>query len=74
MRIGKWIENEKSRRGIKEAAELDEFHVKIPGEKETMGIVRDKMPQVAASDYPEFFEYLKEHGAKLVKKKFQQKT
>ena len=64
-----WIENEKSRRGIKEEAELDEFHVKIPGEKETMGIVREKMPQVAASDYPEFFEYLKEHGAKLSKKK-----
>jgi predicted kinase len=69
-----WIANEKSRRGIKEAAELDEFHVKTPSEKETMGIVRNKMPQVAASDYPEFFEYLKENGAKLVKKKFQQKT
>jgi len=64
-----WIENEKSRRGIKEAIELDEFKMKIPGEKETMGIVRDKMPQVAEKDYPEFFKYLKENGAKLSKKK-----
>jgi predicted kinase len=64
-----WIENEKSRRGIKEAVELDEFKMKIPGEKETMGIVRDKMPQVAEKDYPEFFKYLKENGAKLSKKK-----
>lgn len=64
-----WIENEKSRRGIKEAVELDEFKMKIPGEKETMGIVRDKMPQVAEKDYPEFFKYLKDNGAKLTKKK-----
>jgi len=64
-----WIENEKSRRGIKEAVELDEFKMKIPSEKETMGIVRDKMPQVAEKDYPEFFKYLKENGAKLSKKK-----
>jgi len=64
-----WIENEKSRRGIKEAVELDEFKMKIPGEKETMGIVREKMPQVAEKDYPEFFKYLKENGAKLSKKK-----
>jgi len=64
-----WIANEKSRRGIKEAVELDEFKMKIPGEKETMGIVREKMPQVAEKDYPEFFKYLKENGAKLSKKK-----
>ena len=64
-----WIENEKSRRGIKVAVELDEFKMKIPGEKETMGIVRDKMPQVAEKDYPEFFKYLKDNGAKLTKKK-----
>ena len=64
-----WIENEKSRRGIKEAVELDEFKMKIPGEKETMGIVRDKMPQVAEKDYPEFFKYLKDNGAKVTKKK-----
>ena len=48
---------------------IDEFHVKVPSEKETMGIVRNKMPQIAASDYPEFFEYLREHGAKLSEKK-----
>ena len=68
-----WIENEKSRRGIKEAVELDEFKMKIPGEKETMGIVRDKMPQVAEKDYPEFFKYLKDNGAKLTKKKISAK-
>jgi len=68
-----WIENEKSRRGIKEAVELDEFKIKIPGEKETMGIVRDKMPQVAEKDYPEFFKYLKDNGAKLTKKKISAK-
>lgn len=64
-----WIANEKSRRGIKEAVELDEFKMKIPSEKETMGIVREKMPQVAEKDYPEFFKYLKDNGAKLTKKK-----
>ena len=47
--------------------DLDEFKIVKPDPKDTMGIKRNQMPQVATKDYPEFVEYLKDKGATFTK-------
>ena len=38
--------------------DLDEFKIVKPDPKDTMGVKRNQMPQVATKDYPEFVDYL----------------
>jgi len=46
---------------------LAEFKIVKPDTKDTMGIKRNQMPQVATKDYPEFLDYLKDNGATFTK-------
>ena len=46
---------------------LAEFKIVKPDTKDTMGIKRNQMPQVATKDYPEFLDYLKDNGAHFTK-------
>lgn len=46
---------------------LYELKIKKPDSNDTLGVTRDKMPQVAKDDYPEFFKYLKNNGASFEK-------
>lgn len=46
---------------------LNELKIEKPDSKDTKGIKRAEMPQVATKDYPEFIEYLKDNGAKFEK-------
>jgi len=46
-----------------------EFKMDIPKSKETLGITRDKMPQIASKDYDEFINYLKKNDVKMTKRK-----
>ena len=48
---------------------LNEFSIKRPPKKDTLGIPRSKMPQVASKDYPELMKYFKDNGATLKKEK-----
>jgi hypothetical protein len=47
---------------------IKELAVKKPSEKETLGITRDKMPQVDGKDYPELYQYFKDSGIDFKKK------
>lgn len=42
-----------------------ELRIEKPDEEDTFGIPRKQMPQIKEEDYPEFFEYLKEHGVSI---------
>ena len=42
---------------------LTEFKITKPDPKDTLGIKRNEMPQIATDDYPEFMDYLKDNGA-----------
>lgn len=44
---------------------LDEFKIEKPKPEDTMGITRDKMPQVKSTDYDEYKSYLKKNGVTL---------
>ena len=44
---------------------VKEFKIVKPDPKDTMGIKRTEMPQVATKDYPEFMDYLKDNGAEF---------
>ena len=46
---------------------IDELKIVKPDPKDTMGIKRNQMPQVATKDYPEFMDYLKDNGAEFKK-------
>ena len=46
---------------------LTELKIEKPDAKDTMGIKRNQMPQVATKDYPEFLDYLKDNGATFTK-------
>ncbi len=46
---------------------VKEFKIVKPDPKDTMGIKRTEMPQVATKDYPEFMDYLKDNGAEFRK-------
>ncbi len=46
---------------------LAELKIVEPDSKDTKGIKRSEMPQVAAKDYPEFIDYLKANGADFTK-------
>src|SRR5210317_1611960 len=46
---------------------VNELTIQKPDEKDTMGIKRAEMPQVATKDYPEFINYLKDNGAHFTK-------
>ena len=46
---------------------LKELKIVKPDPKDTMGIKRNEMPQVATKDYPEFMDYLKDNGAEFKK-------
>lgn len=54
--------------------ELQELKIVKPDPKDTLGISRDKMPQIAKDDYPKFFEYLKEKGATFTTQKVDPKS
>tara|TARA_B100000900_G_scaffold106039_1_gene88100 strand:+ start:720 stop:1715 length:996 start_codon:yes stop_codon:yes gene_type:complete len=45
----------------------NELKIVEPDTKDTKGIKRAEMPQVATKDYPEFIEYLKDNGADFTK-------
>jgi hypothetical protein len=45
-----------------------EFKMDIPKAKDTLGIPRDKMPQIASSDYDKFIGYLEKNGVKMTKR------
>jgi uncharacterized protein (DUF1015 family) len=45
-----------------------ELKVDIPDAKNTLGISRDKMPQVKSTDYDELMTYLQKSGIKMQKK------
>ena len=47
--------------------DVSEFKIVKPDPKDTMGIKRNQMPQVATKDYPEFMDYLKDNGAEFKK-------
>ena len=40
---------------------LDEFKIDKPKASDTMGITRDKMPQVKSDDYEDYKKYLKDN-------------
>ena len=44
---------------------LDEFKIDKPKASDTMGITRDKMPQVKSDDYEDYKKYLKDNGVTL---------
>ena len=44
---------------------LAEFKIEKPKPEDTMGITRDKMPQVKSTDYDEYKSYLKKNGVTL---------
>ena len=44
---------------------LEEFKIVKPKASDTMGIARDKMPQVKQDDYQEYKTYLKDNGVSL---------
>ena len=44
---------------------LSEFKINKPKPEDTMGITRDKMPQVKSTDYDEYKSYLKKNGVTL---------
>lgn len=44
---------------------LDEFRIEKPKASDTMGITRDKMPQVKSDDYEDYKKYLKDNGITL---------
>ena len=44
---------------------LSEFKIDRPKASDTMGITRDKMPQVKQDDYQEYKTYLKDNGVTL---------
>ena len=44
---------------------LSEFKINKPKASDTMGITRDKMPQVKQDDYQEYKTYLKDNGVTL---------
>ena len=46
---------------------IKELKIEKPDTKDTMGIKRNKMPQIATKDYPEFIDYLKDNGASFSK-------
>lgn len=46
---------------------LSELKIVKPDPKDTMGIKRADMPQISRKDYPEFIDYLKDHGATFSK-------
>ena len=46
---------------------VNELKIEKPDSKDTKGIKRAEMPQVATKDYPEFIEYLRDNGAKFEK-------
>ena len=46
---------------------LAEFKIVKPDPKDTLGIKRAEMPQIATQDYPQFIDYLKDKGAKFSK-------
>jgi len=46
---------------------VSELKIVKPDAKDTMGIRRAEMPQVATKDYPEFIDYLKDNGAHFTK-------
>ena len=46
---------------------LKELKIRKPDSVDTKGIKRNKMPQVATTDYPEFIDYLKDNGADFTK-------
>jgi hypothetical protein len=48
--------------------DLEELRVQKPQAKDTLGIRREYMPQVASKDYPELFIFLQKAGAKLSNK------
>ena len=48
---------------------LEEFKIVKPNPEDTLGVSRDKMPQVATADYPEFFKYLQSFDATFKKEK-----
>ncbi len=48
---------------------VSELAVKIPKKRETLGIPRNKMPQIVSKDYPEFFKYLADQGVKFKKER-----
>ena len=50
--------------GKKFESKVDELKIEKPDSKDTKGIKRAEMPQVATKDYPEFIEYLKDNGNK----------
>jgi len=47
---------------------LEEFKIVRPDSKDTMGITRDKMPQIKKENYAELINFLKENGATYSKK------
>jgi uncharacterized protein (DUF1015 family) len=46
-----------------------EFKIDIPKPKETLGITRDKMPQIASKNYDEFINYLRKNDVKMTRRK-----
>ena len=46
---------------------INELKISKPDSVDTKGIKRNKMPQVATTDYPEFIDYLKDNGADFTK-------
>lgn len=46
---------------------VQELRIVKPDPKDTLGIKRSEMPQVATADYPEFIDYLKDNGAHFTK-------
>ena len=51
-----------------------EFKIEKPKPEDTLGITRDKMPQIHKDDYPKFFEYLEQNGATISKETVSPKT
>ena len=52
---------------------IREFKVEYPDSKKTLGIPRDKMPQVKSKDYPELVAFLKSNGIRMTERKVKAK-
>jgi hypothetical protein len=52
---------------------ITEFKVEYPDAKKTLGIPRDKMPQVKSKDYDELIAFLKKRKIKMTKRKVKAK-
>lgn len=52
---------------VGELKPINELKIEKPDAKDTMGIKRNQMPQIATEDYPEFIDYLKDNGASFTK-------